>query len=262
MLIDRSQPGGAAVAGSSPYCSSTPVASSNPGAGLCGDRTSFHTLSVVNQPPSVPVDQLFAAAAALRELVNLFTDRELDDDLLAEITETARRLSTEIEKAPPWDRQEALEFGLRAPDTDEGRRTGFPHRAIAGAANPSANPMTLTLDFGEGVVSTEITLQPMHVGAPGRGHGGVLAGIFDEFAGAAPRLVGAMGATARLCVNYRAPIPIGEPLQLRAWVDEHDGRKIHVRGDARRGDDLIADIEALYIVIDYTAIDTSGAARH
>ena len=209
---------------------------------------------------STPENRLFTAAAGLREVVNLFTDRDLDDELLEEITEVARTLSTKMEQAPRWDRQAVLETDLGRRDSEEGRRTGFPHRAVAGPANPSAIP--LEVHFADGVAMTEITLQPMHGGAPGRGHGGVLAAIFDEFAGAAPRVVGVMAATARLTVNYRSPIPIGEPLQLRVWVHEHDGRKIFVHGDARRGDDLIADIEALYIAIDYTAIDTSGAARH
>ena len=205
-------------------------------------------------------DRLFTAAAALRELVNLFTDRQLGGELLDEITDVARTLSTKVEKAPRWDRQAVLEADIIPDDSAEGRIARFPHRAVGGAANPSATPFEFCV--GDDVVTAEITLQPMHGGAPGRGHGGILAAIFDEFAGAAPRLVGAMAATARLTVNYRAPIPIGEPLRLRAWVHEHDGRKIFIRGDAHRGDDLIADVEALYVTIDYAAIDTSGAARH
>jgi acyl-coenzyme A thioesterase PaaI-like protein len=214
----------------------------------------------MSQPASMPVDRLFAAAAALRELVNLFTDRELDDDLLEEITEVAQELSEMVEQAPRWDRRAGLEAGLQTPDSAEGHGRGFPYRAIAGRANPAAIPMMP--QFGEGVVTTEVTFGPMHGGAPGRGHGGVLAGVFDEFAGTAPRLVGATAVTARLTIDYRAPIPIGEPLQLRAWVHEQEGRKIFVRGDARRGEDLIAEVEGLFIIIDYAAIDTSGAARH
>lgn len=205
-------------------------------------------------------DQLSEAAAALRDLLNVFTDRHLDGETLREVTDVAREMSARLADAPRWDRRAVLEAGLKAPDSDEARRTGFPYRAIAGPANPTALPMTL--DFGDDVVTTEIALSHMHGGAPGRGHGGVLAGIFDEFAGAALNLVPTMGATARLTVHYRSPIPIGEPLTLRAWVHRHDGRKIVVRGDARRDDRVVADVEALFITIDYTAIDTSGAARH
>ncbi len=209
---------------------------------------------------STPTDRLFTAAAALRGLVNLFTDRELDEGLLDEITEVAERLSAKVEQAPCWDRQAVLDADLDRVDSEDGRVTGFAHRAVAGRANPGAMPFEFRIE--DGVATTEITLQPMHGGAPGRGHGGVLAAIFDEFAGVVPPTVGAMAATARLTVNYRSPIPIGEPMQLRAWVHEHGGRKIFVHGDARLGDDLIADMEALYVAIDYTTIDTSGAARH
>lgn len=214
----------------------------------------------MNEPLGRDPDPLLTAAAALRDLVDHFTDREPDAELLEEVTSVAEGLSEKLAKAPRWDRRALLEEGIRSPDRTEGTRGGFYYRAIAGPANPSALPFEV--HFGTDVVTTEVTLGPMHSGAPGRGHGGVLAGIFDEFAGSAPRLVGTMGATARLTIDYRLPIPLGEPLQLRAWVQEHVGRKIHVRGDARRQDDLIAEVEALFIKIDYTGIDTSGAARH
>lgn len=205
-------------------------------------------------------EKLFETAASLRRLVNLFTDRELDPDLLDEITTIADEMADRIELLPQWDRQAMLEASLAGLNKDDGRRKGFPHRAISGPANPTATPMVL--HFGDDIVTTEITFETMNGGAPGRGHGGMLAAFFDDFAGAAPRLLGLMAATARLTVRYRSPIPIGEPLELRAWVDSHQGRKINVRGDARRGDEVIADLEALYIAIDYNAIDTSGEARH
>ncbi len=205
-------------------------------------------------------DKLFATAASVRRLVNLFTDREVDDPLLDEIAAAADQLSAKIETAPQWDRRAMLEASLAGLNMDDGRRKGFPFRAISGPANPSATPMHL--HFTEDMVTTEITFEPMNGGAPGRGHGGVMAGFFDDFAGAVPRLLGLMAATARLTVRYRSPIPIGEPVELRAWVDSHSGRKINVKGDARRGDEVIAELEALYIAIDYTAIDTSGEARH
>lgn len=227
---------------------------------LCTSRDGFHTLPRMSQQTSESIDRLFAAAAELRGLVNLFCDRHLDDDLLDKVRQVARELTAKIEQAPQWDRQGVLEASLVSPDSELGQRTGFPYRAIAGPANPSATPMTR--EFATDVVTSEFTFEPMHSGAPGRGHGGVLAGVLDEFAGAAPRLVGVMAATARLTVNYRAPIPMGVPLQLRVWVHERDGRKIHVHGDAHNGENLIADLEALFIEIDYGAIDTSGAARH
>lgn len=205
-------------------------------------------------------EQLFEAAAALRRVVNLFTDRELDPGTIDEIIAGADRLAELMEPAPAWDRDAVLMAGLAGLNKDDGRRKGFPYRAVSGPANPAATPMVIR--FSEDMVTTEVTFDPMTGGAPGRGHGGVLAAFFDDFAGAAPRLVDVMAVTARLTVRYRSPIPMGEPMMLRAWVDSVQGRKVNVKGDARRGDEVIADLEALYIAIDYTAIDTSGSARH
>lgn len=214
------------------------------------------------EPGGISDDKLFTTAAALRELVNLFCDREPDDDVLDEIADAARRLSAKVEQAPQWDRQEALERGLTVAETHEGRSRGFPHRAVGGLANPAAQPMVMDFDFDEGVLRTEVTFHPMHSGAPGRVHGGVLAGVLDEFAGAILRLADTRGATGRLTINYRSPIPMGIPLAFRGWVDHREGRKVVVRGEVHRGDELIADMEGLMVVIDYAAIDTSGNARH
>lgn len=215
----------------------------------------------MHEPSGTSPDPLFDAAAALRHLVDLFCDREVAPELLARITTAAEDLSAAVAEEPRWDRQAMLEESIRDPYRRDGRRGGFYYRGVAGPANPAALPLELRVI--DGVLLTEVTLGPMHSGAPGRGHGGVLAGIFDEFAGSAPRfLTDSMAATGRLTIHYRAPIPLGVPLQLRAWVHDHEGRKIHVRGDARRGDDVIAEVEGLFIQIDYAVIDTSGAARH
>jgi acyl-coenzyme A thioesterase PaaI-like protein len=215
----------------------------------------------MHEPSGTSPDPLFDAAAALRHLVDLFCDREISPELLGRITATAEELSAEVAEEPQWDRQALLEESIRDPYRRDGRRGGFYYRGVAGPANPAAMPLELRVV--DGVLITEVTLGPMHSGAPGRGHGGVLAGIFDEFAGSAPRfLTDSMAATGRLTIHYRAPIPLGVPLQLRAWVNDHEGRKIHVRGDARRDDDVIAEVEWLFIQIDYAVIDTSGAARH
>lgn len=215
-----------------------------------------------SSPTADPDERLFTAADALRDLIDLFCDRELPGDLLDEITDQARHFSAEIDRAPRWDRQAALERGVGEPDVHEGRRVGFPHRAVAGIANPAADPMVLDFDFDAGLLTTTVTLRARHSGAPGRGHGGILAAIFDEFAGATVRLAGTSGATARLCVDYRAPIPLDVPLTLRGWIHHREDRKVVVRGTAHRGEDLIGEMEGLFITIDYGAIDTSGEARH
>lgn len=82
-----------------------------------------------------------------------------------------------------------------------------------------ANPLGLQLIFynsGPGEVTAEVTLPVHYQGYPGVVHGGIVASMLDEAAGRAhmggdpPRFM----YTARLDVQYRKPVPVGQPLRL------------------------------------------------
>ncbi len=82
-----------------------------------------------------------------------------------------------------------------------------------------ANPLGLQLIFynsGPGEVTAEVTLPESYQGYPGVVHGGIVASMLDEAAGRAhmggdpPRFM----YTARLDVQYRKPVPVGQPLRL------------------------------------------------
>jgi acyl-coenzyme A thioesterase THEM4 len=103
-------------------------------------------------------------------------------------------------------------------------------------------------------------------GWPGIAHGGFVAAVIDEVmgflinsnrtatetAGNPPenssdskptqqQLVpmttrGSAVMTAELTTKYRSPVPTGEPLLVRAWIERVDGRKIFVRAAIEDGD--------------------------
>ncbi len=55
--------------------------------------------------------------------------------------------------------------------------------------------------------------------------------------------------TAYLHVNFRRVTPIGRELQLDVSLDRQEGRKIFATARLRDEDQLLADAEALYIVL-------------
>lgn len=82
------------------------------------------------------------------------------------------------------------------------------------------NPYGLKLKFYEtapGEVAADICLPESYQGYPGIVHGGIIAAMLDEAAGRSqmgnngePRFM----FTARLQINYRRNVPVGQPLRL------------------------------------------------
>ena len=58
--------------------------------------------------------------------------------------------------------------------------------------------------------------------------------------------------TGELTVRYLAPVPVDEPLEMRARLDGRERRKLFISADARHGDLLVATCHAIYITVDPT----------
>lgn len=82
-------------------------------------------------------------------------------------------------------------------------------------------------------------------------HGGAIGLLFDSVLGTASWLLtgGPYQRTAYLHVNYRSIVPIERELQLETWISRTEGRKIFVETTLRDGDTLLADGEALFVVL-------------
>lgn len=94
------------------------------------------------------------------------------------------------------------------------------------------NPFGLHLHYatdGKRILTT-FTGEERHMGFPGVVHGGILATILDETMGRISVFEERWVMTARLDLRYRAPAPIGMPLQSIAEVIETRSRMIKVKG--------------------------------
>jgi acyl-coenzyme A thioesterase PaaI-like protein len=68
-------------------------------------------------------------------------------------------------------------------------------------------------------------------GGPQVAHGGWTALAFDEALGHIGPLNRAYTVTGRLEVDFIKPAPILAEVEIKAWVDEHEGRKWRLRGE-------------------------------
>lgn len=91
----------------------------------------------------------------------------------------------------------------------------------------------------DGIVHAEYVVADAYQGAPGVAHGGIVATLLDEACGQAVRLVVTPAVTARLDVRYLAPVPVEEPVTVRAEVVEAEERRTTAEATIREASGLV-----------------------
>jgi acyl-coenzyme A thioesterase PaaI-like protein len=203
--------------------------------------------------PSFTSPARLALAANLRRLGNGLVARQPDDEVLERINAEIEALLPAVESSP--ERPHA--FHARGPKTfkfpSPGESSGvpgdaFPDCVVSGRANPMGINARLYRDGDEAVCN--VTLGEAFEGAPGRAHGGIVAALVDETMGLVISMASTLAFTGRLTVTYRAPTPVGVPLEVRARLVEQVGRKITIQGELKTGDQLLAQSEGLFIAVE------------
>ncbi len=181
-------------------------------------------------------------AQALRELTDVLVT---STPSIAEMEEIAERLELQARQFA----KEPRLFGQMAfqADGNHGKRGEVNHElnALGGWSNPLAPGLNMWFD-GERARGT-VNCGWAYEGPPQHIHGGYVAAIFDQFMGMAQILGKQPGMTGRLTVRYHSPTPLNTDLDLEAWVEKVEGRKTIVCAEMRKGDDVTASCEALFI---------------
>src|SRR4249919_2105978 len=186
-----------------------------------------------------------AAAAGLRALSHAFAAHDPDDDTLAAITETANELAHRVDATPTRDR---LALMRNRPDGSAFGGRGFEDRAVGGWSNPTSVELEVRYDNDE--VVADVVLRRAFEGAPGRAHGGIVAAAFDDVTGFVIGTLQEPAFTGELTVRYVAPVPVDQPLVMRARLDGRERRKLFISGEVRAGDQVVATCRAIYITVD------------
>jgi len=208
------------------------------------------------------------AAAALRALNDAFVAHDAGDDLLRRITDFAHDAVVQLQTGRRRDRAALLdahfeEILARGDAGGDGPEPVNPmtDRAVGGTTNPISAVFTSEIVGQEAVVRT--TLGAAYEGAPTRAHGGMVAALFDDFTSFVLPLARTAAYTGELTVRYHRPVPIGVPLEFRARIVSHEGRKLRATGECVADGEVVASTEVLYITIDFQAFgrSLSGSGR-
>jgi acyl-CoA thioesterase FadM len=88
----------------------------------------------------------------------------------------------------------------------------------------------------------------------------MVAALFDDFTAFVLPLANTAAYTGELTVRYHRPVPIEVPLEFRARIVSHEGRKLRVTGECVAADEVVASTEVLFITIDFQAFGQSLTA--
>jgi len=178
----------------------------------------------------------------------------VDDGWLDDVTRAAEGLLMRAEGVPRRVRSMSHLVDVDAgswpgePPADGGVMSHFPDCVVSGEANPMGVAIAVRRE-GDAAVA-RVVLGPAFEGAPGQSHGGVVAAVFDDVMGYQLSILRVPAFTGRLSVTYRAPTPIGVPLEFRARVEGRDERKLHLAASAYlEGGELFAEAEATFVVV-------------
>jgi len=115
-----------------------------------------------------------------------------------------------------------------------------------------ANPNGLHLDFNvsRGRAETTFTSSKEHTGYDGFVHGGIVAALLDETMGWAIFHQGVWGVTTKLAVSFRRPVPVDEPLTVRADVRKETRRAVDIHGEVTdRAGAVLAEADGTFVVM-------------
>ncbi|MGH1493800.1 MAG: PaaI family thioesterase [Acidimicrobiales bacterium] len=186
------------------------------------------------------------AAASVNELIHSMVGYEGSDDDLAAVAKVAAELAERLRQGPRRVRPAGQMLRYEEPVPDGGELSCWPDCMIAGQAHPQGTGLIGRRDGDE--VVAQVTLGPAHEGPPGRAHGGMIASLFDEVMGFALWMDAVPAFTAWLRVEYRQPVQLETPVELRCSVTGRERRKVFLSGTALVDGEVVAEAEGLFVI--------------
>lgn len=110
------------------------------------------------------------------------------------------------------------------------------------------------------LVRSRVTLDLRHEGARGLAHGGAVAAILDDVQGGVLIALHQRAVTARLEVDYVAPVVLGHELEVEGWLESFEGRKIRLVGRVTDGGKTVASARGLFITVGREHFERPGVA--
>ncbi|MGK2877466.1 MAG: PaaI family thioesterase [Solirubrobacterales bacterium] len=126
-----------------------------------------------------------------------------------------------------------------------------------GPENPAGMGLKLRVDGDR--IKGRVRLDRRQEGAPGIAHGGAIATVLDDALGTMLLILRRPAVTASLTVDFRSPAFLDRDLDVEAWCERIDGRKIYLAGRISDGATVLADCHALFLEVPVEHFERGGS---
>ncbi|RVU28092.1 PaaI family thioesterase [Streptomyces antnestii] len=164
------------------------------------------------------VDERERLVEATRALTYAVAVTDLPDEDLAAVSEAVDSLSRALRKQT---RKRCVTESVTA--VVESRPV------VLDRYNPAMIPLEVRFPE-DGTAAATVTLNAVHQGPTDSVHGGVSGLLMDNILGILVQSKGLLCVTGTLSLRYRALTPLDRPLELRAEIVDHSGRRVTVTG--------------------------------
>jgi acyl-coenzyme A thioesterase PaaI-like protein len=193
------------------------------------------------------------AGRAVRRIGHALVGHDADEELLTELATTLGELTDRLDSGAPRHRP-IEQVGHRERETTERGAAieSYDDRPFSGTASPWGVDLEVHRVGDE--IEASVTLGAAHEGAPGRAHGGIVAGLFDDVFGFVLGIVQEPAFTGELTVRYERATPLHRALLCRGRLVSRQGRKLRIEGELIDPDDgedvVVARGTGLFITVD------------
>jgi acyl-coenzyme A thioesterase PaaI-like protein len=199
------------------------------------------------------IEERARAGRAVRDLGHALIGRHAPPELLHEVATTLEQLTARLEEGAPRHRQpENRADRWREPVRDGQRMVSYDDRPFSGRSSPWGLDLEVHRHGDE--IEAVLTLRSAHEGAPGRSHGGIVAGLFDDVFGFVLDVIQEAAFTGELTIRYERPTPLHRPIACRGRLARREGRKLYIEGELvdleTEGQPVVARGRGLFIAVD------------
>ncbi len=209
---------------------------------------SFHYMDTMRKAaitPSASHEKRRQMATALQKVINKVARMQATEAEMAGYVDELEALLERIADHDKFDSVKVFKQLYQGTASADELFLDVDSGVLLGKASPIGFPMEL--DVADDKVVGTATVPIAFQGPPQRVHGGIVAAVFDILLARTQILCDFLGFTADLQVSYKGAVPLDTPLQLEAWVEKVDERKLHNAGNILLDGKVIASAKGLWV---------------
>lgn len=195
--------------------------------------------------PSAEFQKRRDIADSLRNIASHIIRMDASADELATYVQQLQQLEQHMKAQGKVDAGELFKRMINNEASADDVLMGHDFSILSGKSTAVGFPLETRVE-GDRVFGRAYVPLPFQ-GPPMRVHGGIVAAIFDVLLAQTQAIGKVMAYTASLEISYKSATPLETELELEAWIEKIDGRKMFNAGEIRANGQVCASAKGLWI---------------